>query len=215
MKHVRPLPVLMVANVALAGALALMWFTPGGHVRNAKWVEPEPVKADLTGLLPALAPVVPVDTSRFLAMLERPMFTTTRRPPLPPPPVQPPPPPDYLASARVTGVVRGAGAGYVIIEMNGKQRRVQQNQSLDGWTLRSLNERDVTFSNGDQTRTLVMPRADISKFSGVAPPPPTAAAGRDARGSISVRNPASPGGAAAPDASAAPAPRPPPPRFGP
>lgn len=214
MKYVRPLPILVVANLALVGAMALMWVRPDGQLRNAQWVQPEPVKADLDGLLPALAPIVPVETSRFLAMLERPLFTTTRRPPPPPPPVQPPPPPDYLASARVTGVVSGAGAGYVIIELNGKQRRIQQNQSLDGWTLKTLSGRDVTFVNGDQTRTLVMPRADITKFSGVAPPAP-APAPREARNSTPIRSPAVTGGAGTAEGVAAPAPRRPPPQFGP
>ncbi|MBU1354327.1 MAG: hypothetical protein KKB95_20895 [Gammaproteobacteria bacterium] len=211
---IRALGVLSVLNLALLFGLALMWVQPDGTPRDVRWQEPAPLPADLSSLVTPLMPDKAVDASRFLAMLERPLFSLTRRPPPPPPPEQPPPPPDHLSGARLTGIVTGNGVGYAIVLINGKQRRVQQNQSVEGWTLKSFADRQVIFVRGDQSQALTMQRADVSKFSGVAPPPPTPSAiPRQDDGRNTVNRNTDTGSAAVP--APAPAPRPAPPRFGP
>lgn len=219
---IRAVGVLAFLNFALLCMLALLWVKPDGTLRNVRWREPAPLKADISSLSPALASDKPMEASRFLAMLERPLFSATRRPPPPPPPEQPPPPPDHMSTARVTGIVRGDGAGYAILLVNGKQRRVQQNQSVEGWTLKSLGDRQVTFTRGEQSQTLTMQRADVSKYGGLAQqtappmqaPVPVPTPSSIDRRADAVATPAA--GTAGSGAAEAPArPRPPPPRFGP
>ena len=215
---IRAAGVLAFLNLALLCALAFMWVKPDGKPRDIRWVEPAPLKADISSLSPVLSPDKPVEASRFLAMLERPLFSATRRPPPPPPPEQPPPPPDYLSTARVTGIVRGDGAGYAILLVNGKQRRVQLNQSVEGWTLKGFGDRQVTFTRGDQSQTLTMQRADVSKYGGLAQQtPPPASGPQPIPSSIERRGDgaATAAGAATGAAEAPARPRPPPPRFGP
>lgn len=168
----RALAGLAAVNLALVCVLVLMWVKPDGSPRHVQWDKPTPLQADLSGLVSPLAPVTQVDVSRFLAMLDRPLFTATRRPPPPPVPEVPPPPPDHMSTARVTGIVRGTGSGFAIVDVNGKQRRVQLNQSIEGWTLKSIGERELAFTKGAQTQTLILQRADVSKFSGIAQPIP-------------------------------------------
>ncbi|WP_156370460.1 MULTISPECIES: hypothetical protein [unclassified Acidovorax] len=220
---IRAVGVLAFINLVLLCGLALMWVKPDGTPRNIRWNEPAPLKADIAGLAPALMPDKQMESSRFLAMLERPLFSATRRPPPPPPPEQPPPPPDYLSTARVTGIVRGEGVGYAILLVNGKQRRVQQNQSVEGWTLKSFGDRQVTFVRGEQSQTLTMQRADVSKYGGFAQPAPTVQAAQpmptpssiERRGDGSIGSAGAAVGASAGTAEAPARPRPPPPRFGP
>lgn len=186
-RHV--LAVLAVINVALVVALAALWLNPDGSLRNTRWAAPVPIKNDYLQMLPLLPERQPIDTNRFLALLERPLFQLTRRPPPPPPP---PPsvvvqaPIDNLSTAQLSGVVVGDGTASIIITMAGKARRVRLNESVDGWTLQSIQGRSVTFAGGGQTRVLQLPRAAMTSFSGTtlpvsatpvppAPPAPSAA----------------------------------------
>jgi len=215
----RALLSLVVVNLLLMGVCALLWVTPSGAVRENGWHEPAPIRADIRGLVPSVLGDRPMEVGRFLAMLERPLFAATRRPPPPPPPEAPPPPPDHLGSARVTGIVAGDGTGYVILLVNGKQRRVQMNQGVEGWTLKSLGDRQVTFVQGEQSRVLSMQRADVSKFAGVAQPTPRGVPQAQSAPVADVSGGVSSGGSAASPAvgagQASALPRPPPPRFGP
>ena len=79
------LAILVGLNVLLLGAIAWVWVTPSGTLRNMHWQSPEPVKLDLLSMLPALPGPGQADTSQFLRMLDRPLFSATRRPPPPPP----------------------------------------------------------------------------------------------------------------------------------
>ena len=170
------LAMLLVLNVALAVALAALWFSMDGGLRNIHWVAPEPIKNDYLQMLPSLPERQPIDTNRFLVLLERPLFQLTRRPPPPPPPpaavVEAPV--DNLSTAQLSGVVAGDGGASIIITMAGKARRVRLNEAVDGWVLQSIQGRSVTFASGGQTRTLQLPRAAVTSFSGAAPPVPAA-----------------------------------------
>lgn len=211
------LPLLVILNVALLGFLAWAWFTPDGQPRNMHWQPPEPVKVDLKSLLPALPGPGQADTSQFLGMLERPLFSPTRRPPPPPPPpkVEVPEPVNRFAQAKLTGVFEGAGMGGIIINYDGKDRRVPLNGTLDGWKLQSVTGAQATFSQRGQTRVVQLQRATLTTYTGMpqnrapaAPPQPLA------RGGAAGSSP--PSAAVAPDAAATNAPAPPPrrPVFG-
>lgn len=166
------LTMLLVINVALAVVLAALWLNPDGSLRNTHWAAPVPIKNDYLQMLPFLPERQPIDTNRFLALLERPLFQLTRRPPPPPPPptavVQAPV--DNLSTAQLSGVVAGDGSASIIITMAGKARRVRLNESVDGWALQSIQGRSVTFAGGGQTRTLQLPRAAVTSSSGAALP---------------------------------------------
>jgi hypothetical protein len=162
------IPLLGAVNLALAGTLAWLWLAPDGSLRNVKWQAPAPRKGDLASMLPPTPGMPAGDPAQYLAMLDRPLFSTTRRPPPPPPPPAPPPPVDTLASARVSGVFSGDGVGGVIISVDGKSRRVRLNESINGWTVKSIAPRSVTLTQGAQTRVLEMPRAALSTYTGLA-----------------------------------------------
>ncbi len=163
------LPVLLVLNGALAAWLTWMWFTPQGALRNVHWQPPMAQKTDLSSLLPALPTLQQTDTDRFIVLLERPLFSPTRRPPPPPPPPPPPAaaaPVDNFSTARLSGVFEGPGGTGIIIQIAGKNHRLQLNQALDGWTLKSVRGRQVTFGNSGETRVLQLPLAPLSTYTG-------------------------------------------------
>ncbi|MBS0294433.1 MAG: hypothetical protein JSS01_18160 [Proteobacteria bacterium] len=168
------LAVLAALNIALALALAAMWVSPQGQWRNIHWTRPAPIQPDFQQMLPPLpgAPQ-PVSGSTFLALLERPMFSSTRRPPPPPPPPAPAAPPDLLADAQVLGTYQSGEASGIIARIEGKSRRIRLNESLNGWQLRTVHERAAIFTNGGQTRELPLLRAKIG--SSVADPSARAA----------------------------------------
>ncbi len=162
------LPILLLVNGALAVWLAWIWFTPQGELRNVRWQPPAAQQTDLSSLLPALPALVQADTGRFTVLLERPLFSSTRRPP--PPPLPPPAaaPVDNLSTARLSGVFEGPGGTGIIIQIAGKDSRLQLNQALEGWTLRSVQGRQVTFSSGSETRVMQLPRAALTTYTGRA-----------------------------------------------
>ena len=163
------LPLLVILNAGLLCFLAWVWFTPDGQVRGMRWQSPEPVKVDLQALLPALPGQGQADTSQFLGMLERPLFSPTRRPPPPPPPpkAEVPEPVNRFAQAKLTGVFEGAGVGGIIINYEGKDRRVPLNGTLDGWKLLSVTGAQATFSQRGQTRIVQLQRAALTAYTGV------------------------------------------------
>jgi len=161
------LHIIVAINLGLALVLAAMWFQRDGSLRHTRWIPPSARTMDLAGLLPALPGVVSADTSQFIAMLDRPLFSPTRRPPPPPPPPQAEAPPDHLSTAKLSGTYAGDGVGGVIISIDGKSRRVLLNQAVEGWTLKSVQGRSVTFARGGETRTLQLSKAAVTTYSGL------------------------------------------------
>lgn len=226
-RHV--LAVLALINVALVAALAALWLNPDGSLRNTHWAAPVAIKNDYLQMLPPLPERSALDTSRFLALLERPLFQLTRRPPPPPPPPSAvvEAPVDNLSTAQLSGVVAGQQTASIIITIAGKARRVRLNEAVDGWILQSIQGRSVTFAAGGQTRVLQLPRAALTTFSSAARPLPSPVAQPPAPAAppMPVTQPASalpaPSSAAPAPSSAAPAPSsaapvlPRRPRFGP
>jgi hypothetical protein len=193
------LNLLLLLNATLALVLAWMWFAPDGSLRNAHWTAPPPRTANYSAMLPPLPGIASADTSQFIAMLDRPLFSSSRRPPPPPPP--PPPaqaqaPVDNLSTARLSGLFFGDGVGGIIINIAGKHRRVRLNEGVDGWLLKSIQERSVTFARGDESRTLPLPRGALTTYTGLAPAPGQAAMNLATPG-VSPLTPAAPSGGAA------------------
>ena len=176
------LHIIAAADLVLALILAALWFTPNASLRNAHWTPPAPPTTDFAGMVPALPGVASADTSQFIAMLERPLFTPTRRPPPPPPPPQAEAPADNFSTAKLSGTYAGNGLGGAIISIAGKSRRVQLNQAVEGWVLKSVQGRSVTFARGGETRTLQLPKAVLTAYTGLpqgspGPTPPVAVGG--------------------------------------
>ncbi len=171
------LHMLVLLNVILALALAQLWFDSAGHLRNVHWEVPKPQTADYGAMVPSLPGGAPADTSQFIAMLDRPVFSPTRRPPPPPPPPQEKEPVDNLTTAQLSGLFRGGKDGGVIIQIAGKHRRVRLNENVEGWQLSDIQDRSVVFTRSGQSRVLQLPRAAVTTYTGLAPstgvPPPS------------------------------------------
>ena len=173
-------------NALLVAVILWVWVTPAGELRNMQWQPPVPVKVDLHALLPSLPGPGQTDTSQFLRMLDRPLFSVTRRPPPPPPPpkVEAPEPVNWFAQAKLTGVYEGQGGGGIIIFYEGKDRRVPLNGFLDGWKLQSVTGGQASFEKNGQTRMVPLQRASLSAYTGLPQnrpvAPPANAGGRDA-----------------------------------
>ena len=164
------LPLLVLINLALAGVLAWLWFTPEGELKNTHWARPPAQKSDFASMMPPLPAIAPVDASQFMVLLDRPLFSLTRRPPPPPPPPAPPPPVDHLSTAKLMGIVDGGSTGGIIINIAGANRRVRLNEQVDGWVVKSVQGRQVTFNRGGETRTLQLQRSKVSTYTGAATP---------------------------------------------
>lgn len=162
--------ILLLLNAALVALLAALWYNPGGGLRNSHWEPPRPQHTDYRAMLPPVGDSVPVNTSQFVVLLERPLFAANRRPPPPPPPPEPVVAAlvDNLSTARLMGIFQSSGAGGVIIRVAGADKRLRVSESIEGWVLQSISGNTVTFAGRGQTRTLTLQRASLTS-GGAAP----------------------------------------------
>ena len=158
-RHALALLLALVALLALA--LLALWVTPAGQLRHMRWHAPAPQTFDYAAMVPALPNPAAADTRRFVALLERPLFSPTRRPP-PPKPREDAPANDLMASARLLGLFEGAGDGGVIVLLDGKPRRVRLHEAVEGWQLTAVQLRAATFTRAGQKRELPLNRAPLS-----------------------------------------------------
>ena len=154
-----PVRLLLLVILLLGGGLAWQWFDENAVPRSLAWTPPAAVLPELAKPFPAPQPgASAANPAQYLAMLERPLFAPDRRPPPPPAPPAPPPappPPDPLANVQISGIFSGDPAG-IIANVDGKARRVRINDSIGGWTLKSISGREVTFGQGSDSRQLRM-----------------------------------------------------------
>ncbi len=197
-------PALLVGlGLLLAAALASLWVDPQTlQLRSGQWQPPAPRQPDFAAMVPSLAPRAAPELSEFAATLQRPLFATNRRPPVPPPPPPPPkvepvpvvaqkPPPDPLADVKILGMYAGARSGGIIARVDGKARRVQLNDKINDWTITSIGDQAVTFS-----------QAGISRVLPLQVRRPTSAADAAAQSSPATRDGTVPPAPAAPPAAA-------------
>lgn len=164
-RHV--LALMVAVNVALVLLLAALWVTPQGQLRNVAWQPPAPIQPEFATSFTANPEM---NLGNFVATLDRPLFSPNR---LPPPvkaagaaPVQV----DPLSNIRLYGIYAGPGTGGIIASVDGKSRRIRLNENVGEWTVKSIKDRDVTFTRGGESRV-------VHLGQGVHQPGPVAAAG--------------------------------------
>lgn len=167
------LHLLLAANVALLLLLAALWLLPAKWMRGAHWTAPAPLRPDLAALLPPAPAGTPLDTARYRAILERPVFAPNRRmgsaDPAPVAGPAKPAAPDPLANIRLVGVFTGAVQG-IVATVDGKNRKVMVDGAVGDWTLKSIRDREVTFTRGAETRLLRLLKPQ-EKGDGTGKPP--------------------------------------------
>ena len=181
-----PLQLLGLLTLLLALGLAWMWVDQRGEWRNLTWVAPKPLAPDIK--VPASGgqtSAAAVNPDAFAVILDRPVFAPDRRPPPPPAPA---PPPDPLANIQIHGIFSGVNAG-ILARVDGKVRRVKINETVGPWTLKSIDGREVTFTQGEENRQLRLayarletpapqaPQSDTTKANPASAPSPVAASG--------------------------------------
>lgn len=198
-------------NVLLVCLLAWLWINPQGGLRAVHWQPPAPIRPELGGLSPAAIGREDADVARFMAILDRPVFSPTRRPP-PPPKSVAAARPDPLDGIHLYGLFSGSEGGGVIARVEGKTRRVKVSEAIGDWNLKAIRAADVVFSRGAETRVVPLVQAKQAAGS-AAPRPAVAAPGFPPALPPAVAAPAAPGSVPAPaaaagSASARPAPSP-------
>ena len=179
--------ILLLLVLALSAGLGWMWFDRNGQLRHMTWFKPQAVKPDIK--MPTLLNLGQTPPSAASAViLERPMFAPDRRPPPPPPPPVAPPPPDPLANLQIKGIFAGETTG-ILARLDGKSRRIMLNETIGPWTLKSIEGRDITFTQGTESRKL---RLAYTRLDTPAPKP------------VVANVPLAPGSAPAPSAATAP-----------
>lgn len=196
-RHALPALIALVALLALT--LVALWVSPSGELRHVRWHAPAPQTADYAAMVPTLPDPAAADTRRFVALLERPLFSPTRRPP-PPKAAEEGVSSDAMGTARLLGLFEGKGDGGAIVLIDGKPRRVRLNEAVDGWRLSAVQQRSATFTRAGQSRVLQLVRAVLTG----EPAKPSPVAASVARAPAPESPPAPPPAAAsAPPAKAA------------
>jgi hypothetical protein len=157
----------------LAGAKALIWTCPAraesvDHDVNSTTTEiiqkPQP-KASSTAA-PVKNAVLAVPLSKLSMTRDRPIFSVSRRPPPPPTapviakPVEPPKPveKEQLPPLVLVGTVAGEDSGIAVFveQATDSVVRLRLNESHKGWTLRSIQGREVTLLRGPKSSVLAL-----------------------------------------------------------
>ncbi len=162
--------ILLVLVLLSAIGLAALWVDQDGQPVHISWKPPKSIRPDLKSMAQANASASSQPADAYATVLERPLFAPDRRPPPPPPLPLPPPPPDPLAQFTVIGVLSGEYSG-VLARVDGKVRKIKVSDTIGPWTLSKIDDRDVTFTNGDQSRSFRLTYAKLD----VAPPKPAVA----------------------------------------
>jgi type II secretory pathway component PulC len=171
----RAIAFLALAIAALGGFLAWQWVDANGQLRDVHWQRPAAIKPNFGQPNLGLTTAEQFDAGRFMAILDRPLFSPTRRPPPPPKPVVVPQP-DPLDTVHLFGIFSGADGGGIIIRVDGRTRRVKIGESVGDWRLKEIRGRDAIFSRGSETRSTTLFQAKQLSGGMPAPAAPPAAA---------------------------------------
>jgi len=161
--RVTPIRLLLVLTLALSAALAWMWVDEHARLRDVTWVPPAPLAPGFAKSAASAASAPRSNPAQYLTILERPVFAPDRRPP---PATAAAAPPDPMANIQLHAIFSGAVAG-VIARVDGKLRRVKVNDAIGPWTLKSVDGREATFAQGEETRKV---RLAYTRLDTVAAP---------------------------------------------
>lgn len=183
----RLMSALLVANVLLLVALALVW-----QFGAFNWNVPEPIPADASLLGSVAGEPVPVPDYERDNVLGRPLFMADRRPfpvevvsrPAPEPVA---PPVDDLAGVRVLGLVGDGAGALVIIQRDGKTARLPVGAVLGTWRLTTADMLGADFvSSTGESRRITIQRGGMASV-GAATPDGASAPAQAAPGSPQAR----------------------------
>lgn len=149
--------ILLGVNAALLLAAGALWLSG-----ETAWQPPAALPPDPASLAPEKFELARIELAALGETLERPIFAATRRPP---PPVTeaaaaaPPPPPDPLKDVQLLGVFEIGADKRLMVRAEGKVTRLKVGEAFGPWTVRALNDREVTFAQGAEQRKLVLKHA--------------------------------------------------------
>lgn len=183
-------------DVALAAGLAWLWFDSDLTLRDFHWHPPAAIAPDAASLLALDVQLAADDPERYREILARPLFTPSRRP-APPPALVAAQTVKPLTGVRLLGLIEAADAqSVVIVNADGKNRRLRVGNKINGWTFDSVSGRAAVFvSDSGESHRLALMRAAVP-----APATGTEGAAPSASGVAEVQGSAAP---AVPVASAA------------
>ena len=126
-------------------------------------------------------PLWSVPLSALTVTQERPIFSAMRRPPPravaaspveeahAPPPKQVDAPPPLMLVGAVVG--EGDAIAILVNRIDQKVVRLRQGESLGGWSLTSVQPREVTFKQGDRSEVLALQRPEAAAAPGIQAAP--------------------------------------------
>jgi len=170
---------LVILNALLAALLAWLWLSPGAGARGVHWQPPPAVKPDLGAAPEAAIGQDDADTARYMAILDRPVFSTTRRPA---PVAAKGAGPDPMDGIHLYGLFSGPDGGGAIVRVDGKSRRLRVNESLGGWSLKEVRATEAVFARGGESRVVALVQARAKGTLQAAPGGSTPAAAASVSG---------------------------------
>jgi general secretion pathway protein N len=162
-----------VFRTVLVSATALIWTCPARadsadqHANSTATEVTEKHQPKTSGTaVPVGNAVLAVPLSKLTVTRDRPIFSASRRPPPPPPgpfiakPVEPPKPveKEQQPPLILVGTVAGEDSGIAVFVEQATENvvRLRINESYKGWTLRSIQGREVTLLNDPKSSVLAL-----------------------------------------------------------
>ena len=145
----------LALDALLVAALAWLWFGhDGGASRTLVWQPPAAIAPELGAAAVELPPVAAMDTRAFVATLDRPLFSRTRRPPPKAAPEEALAA-DTLKDVRLIGLYTTTdGRAGALLRNGAAVQRVALKEQIGGWTLQSVQGRQVTLVRAGRSRVL-------------------------------------------------------------
>jgi ribosomal protein L12E/L44/L45/RPP1/RPP2 len=165
-------------NAALLALLIWLWIDPQGEMRNVAWSAPAPVAPELGEPAVNLPVVKSLDTGVFMATLDRPLFSPSRRPvPKVVEAAKAVPEVDPFVGIHLYGLYTAEeGKGGILARVEGKVRRIGSGETLAGWTIKEVRDREVVFVRDGEERNIKLAIARPGTPPPAAAKPQTAAA---------------------------------------
>ena len=178
-------------NAALLALLIWMWVDSQGELRNVTWYAPAPVAPELGEPVTNLPVAKSLDTGVFMATLDRPLFSPSRRPvPKVIEVAKAVPEVDPFAGIHLYGLYTAdEGKGGILARVEGKVRRIGSGETLSGWKIKEVRDREVVFARDGEERSIKLAITRPAPSAPASPAPqtavaPTASSAPPAQGSV-------------------------------